>query len=56
MSWNNVLLFILATSGAVVLLLSQIRDIFLKFSEVMTAWREMRRSLPSSGDRESEQQ
>lgn len=56
MSWNDVLLFILATSGAVILLLSQIRDILLKFSEVIIAWREMRRSLPSSGDRESEEQ
>lgn len=56
MSWNDVLLLIFATSGAVTLLLSQIRDILLKFSEVVTAWREIRRSLPSSGDRESEQQ
>lgn len=50
MNWDSLALLILALSGAVSLLLSQVRDVLAKTAEVIHAWHEVRRSLREQGE------
>lgn len=50
MNWDSLALLILALSGAVSLLLSQVRDVLAKTAEVIRAWHEVRRSLEEQGE------
>ncbi|MBC3992024.1 hypothetical protein H8N00_24695 [Streptomyces sp. AC563] len=45
MNWDSLALLILALSGALSLLLSQVRDVLAKTAEVIYAWREVQQSL-----------
>ncbi len=45
MSWDSLALLILALSGVLSLLLSQVRDVLAKTAEVIHAWREVQQSL-----------
>ncbi|WP_260634939.1 hypothetical protein [Streptomyces angustmyceticus] len=52
MNWDNIALLVLALSGTLSLLLSQVRDVLSKTAEVITAWQEVRRCLQRrAGDR-----
>ncbi|GGT54271.1 hypothetical protein GCM10010256_08990 [Streptomyces coeruleorubidus] len=50
MSWDNVTLVILAASGCVMLLLTQIAEVLSKLPEIIRAWREVRRALQAGPD------
>jgi hypothetical protein len=45
MSWDKVTLIILATSGCVTLLLTQISDVLSRLPQLIRAWREVRHEL-----------
>jgi hypothetical protein len=45
MSWDHVVLFILAAFGAATLLLSQVRDVLVKLLEVIEAWQQVQAGL-----------
>ncbi|MBX7473491.1 hypothetical protein [Streptomyces sp. NPDC056132] len=49
MNWDSLALLILALSGALSLLLSQVRDVLTKVAEVIHAWRDVRQSLRAEG-------
>ncbi|SEE88008.1 hypothetical protein SAMN05428954_4307 [Streptomyces sp. 2112.3] len=52
MNWDSIALLVLALSGTLSLLLSQVRDVLAKTAEVITAWQEVRRCLEArAGDR-----
>ncbi|WP_194960982.1 hypothetical protein [Streptomyces sp. NRRL B-1677] len=44
MNWDAILLFILATFGVVVLILSQIHEVLERLPTLIRAWCEVRRS------------
>lgn len=55
MNWDSLALLILALSGALSLLLSQVRDVLTKIAEVIHAWRAVRQSLEAEGRGQSQQ-
>ncbi|MFD5907559.1 hypothetical protein ACFWHL_02450 [Streptomyces massasporeus] len=49
MSWDDILLLILAFFGAVSLLLAQVSDVLSRLPNIIRAWREIRRELSGGG-------
>lgn len=50
MSWDNVMLTILAVSGAAMLVLGQVRELLVRLQDIIEAWHEVRRSLRGQDD------
>ncbi|MEV0242896.1 hypothetical protein AB0I06_23610 [Streptomyces sp. NPDC050674] len=49
MSWDDIVLLILAFFGAVSLLLAQVNDVLARLPHVIRAWRDVRRELDGGG-------
>ncbi|MEV6198634.1 hypothetical protein AB0M64_01520 [Streptomyces sp. NPDC051771] len=49
MSWDSVLLAVLAVSGCVTLLLTQVDDLLARLPRLIRAWRNVRRELRGDG-------
>ncbi|GAA3109098.1 hypothetical protein [Streptomyces echinatus] len=43
MDWDGILVFILASFGAVSLLLAQVSDVLARLPQIIAAWRRVRR-------------
>jgi len=48
--WDNVTLVILAASGCITLLLTEINDVLSRLTQVVRAWRQIRQELNGSSD------
>lgn len=53
MKWDDVTLVILAASGCVTLLLTQITDVLSRLPQIIRAWRRVRQELNGGEDRGS---
>ncbi|MGY1435242.1 hypothetical protein [Streptomyces reniochalinae] len=53
MNWDAILLFILAASGVVVLILSQLHEVLDRLPALIRAWHEVRRSWHEVRDDQS---
>jgi hypothetical protein len=49
MSWDDIVLLILAFFGAASLLLAQVSDVLSRLPHIIRAWREVRRELSGGG-------
>ncbi|MFI9262082.1 hypothetical protein ACIGT4_30940 [Streptomyces sioyaensis] len=53
MNWDAIMLFVLATFGTVVLVLSQLHEVLGKLPAIIRAWHEVRRSWREAGEDQS---
>ncbi|MFC9390532.1 hypothetical protein [Streptomyces venezuelae] len=54
MSWDSVLLTVLAAFGCVTLLLTQMDDVLTRLPRIIRAWRNVREELRGGGDGQRE--
>lgn len=52
MNWDSITLSILAGFGALLLILSQLREVLVKISDLISAWHEVRHSIRCTPDEE----
>lgn len=51
MNWDSYALFVLAASGLLSLVLTQVRDLLIRVKEIIDAWRAVQRSARTSDSR-----